>query len=55
MNTTHETTDKELAEMLHELSRPQLLIISIVIDFFRVRHWLERTARRFSAWMAGKK
>jgi hypothetical protein len=54
-NAQTETTNEELAEMLHELSKPHLLIVSIVIDFFRARHWVYNQARRFVAWMAGKK
>lgn len=54
-NAQTETTTEEFAELLDGLTRPQLLLVSIVVDFFHARHWVYKQARRFAEWMAGKK
>jgi uncharacterized membrane protein len=48
---TNETTTEEFAEMLQDLSMFHLRIVHAVIHFFLAWHWIQRTARRFAAWM----
>jgi uncharacterized membrane protein len=52
-NAQTETTNEELHAMLQDLSMFHLRIVHAVIHFFLAWHWVQRTTRRFTAWMAG--